>query len=76
MTISNTLLQQYVQDGYVGRVMSLYLMQFGFTSLSAFGAGVMTDVWGLNWAIGGFAAVLTIVASAMLVLVPKIRKLD
>ena len=32
MTVANILLQEYVQDEYVGRVMSLYLMQFGFTS--------------------------------------------
>ena len=62
MTISNTLLQEYVKDQYVGRVMSLYLMQFGFTSLSAFAAGVLTQAWGLSWAIGGFAAALAVIS--------------
>jgi MFS family permease len=76
MTISNTLLQEYVKDQYVGRVMSLYLMQFGFTSLSAFAAGVLTQAWGLSWAIGGFAAALAVICSLELVLVPRIRKLD
>jgi MFS family permease len=76
MTISNTLLQEYVRDQYVGRVMSLYLMQFGFTSLSAFAAGAMTQAWGLSWAIGGFAAALALISTALLLLVPKIRKLD
>lgn len=76
MTVSNILLQEYVQDEYVGRVMSLYLMQFGFTSLSAFAAGVMTEAMGLSWTIGGFAAVLVIASFAILVFVPRIRKLD
>ena len=76
MTISNTLLQEYVHDQYVGRVMSLYLMQFGFTSLSAFAAGVMTQAWGLSWAIGGFAAALALIATAVLLFVPRIRKLN
>jgi MFS family permease len=76
MTISNTLLQEYVQDQYVGRVMSLYLMQFGFTSLSAFAAGVMTQAWGLSWAIGGFAAALALIATAVLLFVPRVRKLN
>jgi hypothetical protein len=56
MTLSNTLLQQYVEDRYVGRVMSLFLMQFGFTSFSAFAAGVLTQAVGLSWAIGGFGS--------------------
>ena len=76
MTISNTLLQEYVKDGYVGRVMSLYLMQFGFTSLSAFAAGVMTQAWGLSWAIGGFAAALALISAAAMLFVPRIRRLD
>jgi MFS family permease len=76
MTVANILLQEYVQDEYVGRVMSLYLMQFGFTSLSAFAAGVMTDSIGLSLTIGGFAAILVIVSFAVFMFVPKIRKLD
>jgi MFS family permease len=76
MTVSNILLQEYVQNEYVGRVMSLYLMQFGFTSLSAFAAGVMTESIGLSWTIGGFAAVLAIASLAILVFIPRIRKLD
>jgi|WetSurMetagenome_2_1015567.scaffolds.fasta_scaffold34974_2 MFS transporter, DHA1 family, staphyloferrin A biosynthesis exporter len=76
MTVANILLQEYVQDEYVGRVMSLYLMQFGFTSLSAFAAGVLTDSIGLSWTIGGFAGVLVIISLALFMFVPKIRKLD
>jgi MFS transporter, DHA1 family, staphyloferrin A biosynthesis exporter len=76
MTISNTLLQEYVQDEYVGRVMSLYLMQFGLTSLSAFAAGVITNSLGLGWAIGGFAALLVAGSLAVLASVPRIRKLN
>jgi MFS transporter, DHA1 family, staphyloferrin A biosynthesis exporter len=76
MTISNTLLQEYVQDQYLGRVMSLYLMQFGLTSLSAFAAGIMTQSIGLNWAIGGFAALLVVGSLAVLAFVPRIRKLN
>jgi MFS transporter, DHA1 family, staphyloferrin A biosynthesis exporter len=76
MTISNTLLQEYVRDEYIGRVMSLYLMQFGLTSLSAFAAGVITNSLGLGWAIGGFAALLVVGSLAVLASVPRIRKLN
>jgi MFS family permease len=76
MTLSNTLLQQYVENRYVGRVMSLFLMQFGFTSFSAFAAGVLTQAVGLSWAIGGFAAALALISAAVLLFVPRMRKLD
>ena len=76
MTLSNTLLQQYVEDRYVGRVMSLFLMQFGFTSFSAFAAGVLTQAVGLSWAIGGFAAALALISAAVLLFVPRMRELD
>jgi len=43
MTLSSTLLQYYVKNEYLGRVMALSMMQFGFTSLSAFIAGQITE---------------------------------
>ena len=76
MTLSNTLLQEYVEDKYVGRVMSLFLMQFGFTSFSAFAAGILTQAIGVQWAIGGFAAALAVISVLVLLTVPRMRKLD
>lgn len=76
MTLGNTLIQYYVNDEYRGRVMSIYMMNFGFTSFGTFVAGVLADNMGVQWAVGGFAAVLVIVSILALAFVPRIRKLD
>jgi len=76
MTLSSTLLQHYVKDEFVGRVMSLYLMQFGLTSFSAFAAGELTEAIGVQWAVGGFAMALVFLSIMVLTFVPRLRKLD
>ena len=76
MALSSTLLQYYTKDEFVGRVMSLILMQFGLTSFSAFAAGVLTEAIGVQWAVGGFAMVLVFLSILVLIFVPRLRKLD
>ena len=76
MTLGNTLLQYYVEDEYRGRVMSIYMMEFGLTSFGTFAAGVIAGFFGVQWAIGGFAAVLVFMAALALVFLPRLRKLD
>ena len=76
MTLGNTLLQYYVQDEYRGRVMSLYMMEFGLTSFGVFGAGVLADNVGVEWAVGGLAILLVIFSILALIFSPRLRKLD
>jgi len=76
MTLSNTLLQYYVSDEYRGRVMSIYMMEFGLTSLSVFIAGVLSDTIGVQWAVGGLAIGLVALSALMLIFAPKVRDLD
>ena len=76
MTLGNTLLQYYVDDEYRGRVMSIYMMEFGLVSFGAFAAGVMSESLGVQWVVGGFAVVLTFLTILTLLFVPRIRKLD
>ncbi|MFC2071494.1 MFS transporter [Chloroflexota bacterium] len=76
MTLGNTLLQYYVEDEYRGRVMSLYMMEFGLTSFGTFAAGVLAESIGVQWAVGGFAMVLFFVSVLTLVFVPRLRRLD
>ena len=76
MTLSTTLLQYYVQDEYRGRVMSLLMMEFGITSFTVFGAGVMAEAVGPQWSVGGLAIMLVIVCIGVLAFSPRIRKLD
>ena len=76
MTLSNTLLQYYVEDEYRGRVMSIYMMDFGIMSFGTLAVGVLAEAIGIQWAIGGFAMLLTFLAVLGLAFVPKLRKLD
>ncbi len=76
MTLSGTLLQHYVEDEFRGRVMAIYMMEFGLTSLSVFFAGVLADSIGVQWAIGGLAMALMAMCAVVLVMSPKLRALQ
>jgi MFS family permease len=76
MTLTNTLVQYYVDDNYRGRVMSLFMMQFGLSSLGTFSSGLLAQKFGVQWAVGSFAIVLIIVSILALILFPQLRKLD
>jgi len=76
MTLANTLLQHYVANEYRGRVMSLYLMEFGFTNFGVFFAGVVAEAIGPQWSIGGMAATLILAIIAALIFLPRLRKLE
>ena len=77
MTLGNTLVQYYVDDEYRGRVMSIYTMDFAFTSLGTFIAGLMADTAiGVEWTVGGFAMLLVVLTSLVAVTFPRIRRLQ
>ncbi len=76
MTLGNALLQYYSVDEYRGRVMSFNMMEFGIQSLSTFGVALLTEAMGVQWAVGGFAMALVVVAILTLIFVPSLRKLD
>jgi len=76
MTLGNTLIQYYVAPDYRGRVMSIFMMNIGLTSVGIFLAGLLAESIGVQWALGGFASVLVVIALGGLTFVPRIRKLD
>ena len=76
MTLGNTLIQYYVNPAYRGRVMSLMMMEFGLTSVGVFAAGLMTDIIGIQWSVGGMAIALIIFSILGTIFIPRIRKLE
>ncbi len=76
MTLGNTLIQYYVKDEYRGRVMSILLMEFGISSFGTFFAAILAGVWGVQWAVGGFASVLVLLSLLAFFVVPRLRKLE
>ncbi len=76
MTLGNTLIQYYVDDEYRGRVVSIYVMEFGLTSFGSFGAAMLAGAVGVQWALGGFAMTLAVIAVLTQIFVPRLRRLD
>ncbi len=60
MSLSNVLVQSYSEDDYRGRVMSIYMMEFGLTMIGTFAVGLLAALIGPQWAIGGTAAWLVV----------------
>lgn len=67
MTLSGMLQQHYMENEFRGRVMAIYMIEFGLTSLSVFVAGVLADSIGVQWAIGGLAIMLMAMCAVVLV---------
>lgn len=76
MALGNSLIQYYSDATYRGRVMSFFMLGFGFSSLGAFFAGMLAGGVGVQWSVGSMAIVLVIVTVMALAMVPRIRKLD
>ncbi len=58
MSLSNILIQHYVDDEYRGRVMSIYMLEMAFLSVSIYPISVFADLFGPQWAVGISAACL------------------
>ncbi len=76
MALGNTLIQYYTEPEYRGRVMSIYMMQFGLTSFSSFAAGLIAEAVDIQWVVGGFAMLLVVIALLTLGFARRLRHLD
>ena len=74
--LGNVLLQSYARDEYRGRVMSIYMTQFGLMSFGAVFLGFAAERAGGQWALGAMAAALVAVMLAILAASPRLRALD
>jgi len=76
MALSNTLLQSNTEDSYRGRVMSVYMMNWGITMVGVFFLSVLADILGAQLAVGGAAGILAVIVLYYLFVTPRIRCLD
>jgi len=76
MALGNSLIQYYTDASYRGRVMSFFMLGFGFSSLGAFFAGILAQGVGPQWSVGSLAIVLTAITLWLLATEPRLRKLD
>jgi MFS family permease len=75
-TVGSALLQSYTEPAYMGRVMSILMMQWGVMSLVTFAAGLVAEFVHVQWVIGSLAVTLLILSSIAIFIFPKIRKMD
>lgn len=75
--LANGLLQSVVPDAYRGRLMSIYsLIAVGLPQVvGAFGAGTIARAVGVDWAIGGTAAVMLLYGAVAFRRYPEIRRI-
>ncbi len=76
MTLSNTLLLSYVDEALRGRVMSLYMMEFGIAQFGVFGIGLLAAAIGPQAAFAASALVLIVLAGGAYLFVPRLRHLE
>jgi MFS family permease len=76
LALSNTLLLSNTDDIHQGRVMSVYMMNWGITMVGVFFVGILADRFGVRLAVGGSAGLLAIITLYYLFLTPRIRRLD
>lgn len=75
MSLGNILIMSYTKPEFQGRVMSVYMMEFSLVSFGTFAVGVLAEMAGIQWAIGGTAAALVLVAACGLLFMPRVRDL-
>ena len=73
--MSQVLVQEYVEDDYRGRVMSIFMMQASLMSIGAFGVSLYMGTVGPQFAIGSTGATLIVAAITYVTLVPRFRRL-
>lgn len=76
MSLSNVLIQSYVDDDYRGRVMSVYMLEFAMLGVSIYPIGLLANAMGPQIAVGGAGVALLILVLILLVFVPSYRNLE
>lgn len=70
------LLQTHTEAEYLGRVMSIMMLNFGLSGLGTFFAGIIAETLNAPWAIGGLALVLISISFLAILFLPRLRKLE
>jgi predicted MFS family arabinose efflux permease len=70
-----TALQRLSDPGYLGRVMSILMMNQGLSGLGTFFVGILAESIGVQWAIGGFAVVLILLSIYFILFLPRVRRI-
>jgi len=75
-TASTALLQVHTDPEYLGRVMSIMMLNFGLSSLGTFFAGILAESISAEWSIGALALLLIAISFLAIIFSPRIRQLE
>ena len=75
MSLSNVLIQSYVDDDFRGRVMSIYMLEMAFLSIAIYPISLFADYFGPQWAVG-LSAMGLVLLILILFQIPQYRDLD
>ncbi len=76
LSLSNVLVQAYVEPRYRGRVLSLYMTQFSMLFVGAFFIGLLAEIYGVQQVMAAVALALMVTSVAVVAFIPRIRRLD
>ena len=74
-TLNQALIMEEVEDRYRGRVMSVFMMNFGLMPLGVLPAGLAAEILGGQWAIGILAVLLLVFTTVILVTQRRLRQM-
>lgn len=75
MSLSNVLIQSYVDDEFRGRVMSIYMLEMAVLMICIYPISILADLFGPQWAVGISAACLIVLVLGLFCY-PAYRDLD
>ncbi|MBI2887328.1 MAG: MFS transporter [Chloroflexi bacterium] len=76
LPLTNTLLQLNTPQEYMGRVMSIYMLDRGLMPLGSFAAGAMAEALSAPLALGAMGALSALLIVLGVLAMPQIRRLD
>ncbi len=74
-TLNQSLIMEQVEDRYRGRMMSVFMMNFGLMPLGVLTAGLVAEILGGQWAIGILAVALLVFTTIILVTQRRLRQM-
>ena len=74
-TLNQSMMMEVVEDQFRGRVMSVFMMNFGLMPLGVLPTGLMADAFGPRIAIGTLAVMLLIITTLILVTQKQLRSI-
>lgn len=75
MTLNQALLMEIADEKYRGRVMSIYMLNFGLMPLGVYPAGILSDVLGGQIVVGAMGLMLLVITVGILFTQHQLRRL-